>query len=142
VISTAYADAIGWRMDQISAIGAGGFRASPTCMTDSVSTRLEPGNSIAIDPSDSATLFRSFLMKISHNSGNWVVSFFKLWDQSNATGQAGDWLNCGSIDTNIPTIGLQLNVQDLTTTSGVGTEVNDVVLIDYISLRIKRKTKR
>jgi len=141
-IASPYTGAIGWRMDQSSAIGAGGFRASPTCMAHSVSTRLEPGDSIAIAPGDSATLYRSFLMKISHNSAKWAVSFFKLWDPSNTTGQAGDWLNCGSIDTNIPTVGLQLNVQDLTITANVGTEVNDVVLIDYISLRIKRKTKR
>lgn len=139
-INSDFTNAVGFIRDPTTFSGSL-WRFEPICRSSGVSTRIASNQSIILHTSDpTGGVYRSFMWRASHNGTDWVVTFYKLWDDKNTTGSAGEWINLGSITTNVPTTNpIGFFHQCIFTSSTVGTSGTCEYFLDYVTFEQRNK---
>jgi hypothetical protein len=118
------------------------YRFEPICRDGGGSTRINNAQSFCLFAGDPVGgIYRSWMWKASHNGSSWTVSFYKLWDNKNTVGAAGEWIFLGNITTNIPTgVSIGFFHQCLVTTTTIGTSGVTDWFIDYVTFEQRNKS--
>ena len=139
-VTNNFTNAIGFIRDPLTFAGDR-WRFEPICRDGFGSTRLSNAESICLFTTDPTPKpYRSFMWRATHDGVGWTVTFYKLWDDKNTVGGPGEWINLGSITTNIPTnVNLGFVHHSIVTTSSFGMAGNNDWNLDFVTFEQRNK---
>ena len=145
-ITAGHTNAIGFKYEYNSSFSGDRYRFDPVCRTAGVQSKIVNTESILLYTTEVlGAVYKVFRWWLYNDGSQWVCKFYKQPSLGNTPGADNGmgWIDLGEITSNVPeSANLQPTCHAILSSSTPGTTGGIDMYIDYVDLRIVRKTKR